>query len=207
MLQYFLITFGIIIGLSSIGVGLLTIVSNFVSGLILLFERSLRVGDFVELNSGVTGEATEINVRSTLVTTNDNVDVLIPNSEFIGGKMINWTLTDSVRRIHEPFGVAYGSNKDTVLSREYRCSRRDCCKPPLHPGASTETRDVRGSITDIGLLVYRRQSHPAQQPLYSFRPYLVTRNSQISRYAFHAVSCVHLNLREESPDMSFYHAS
>ncbi|MGR9107138.1 MAG: mechanosensitive ion channel domain-containing protein [Gammaproteobacteria bacterium] len=132
LLHYFLITFGIIIGLSSIGVdftnlaliagalgvgigfGLQTIVSNFVSGLILLFERSLRVGDFVELDSGVTGEVKEINVRSTLVMTNDNVDVLVPNSEFIGGKMINWTLTDSVRRIHVPFGVAYGSNKDTV---------------------------------------------------------------------------------------------
>ncbi len=132
LLHYVLITLGIIIGLSSIGVdftnlaliagalgvgmgfGLQTIVSNFVSGLIVLFESSLRVGDFVELDSGVTGEVKEINVRSTLITTNDNVDVLVPNSEFIGGKVINWTLTDSIRRVHVPFGVAYGSDKELV---------------------------------------------------------------------------------------------
>jgi small-conductance mechanosensitive channel len=132
LLHYLLITLGIIIGVASIGVdftnlaliagalgvgigfGLQAIVNNFVSGLILLFERSLRVGDFVELDSGVTGEVKEINVRSTLITTTDNVDVLVPNSEFIGGKMINWTLTDAVRRIHVPFGVAYGSDKDLV---------------------------------------------------------------------------------------------
>ncbi|MGR9053544.1 MAG: mechanosensitive ion channel domain-containing protein [Gammaproteobacteria bacterium] len=132
VLHYVLITLGVVVGLSSIGVdftnlaliagalgvgmgfGLQTIVSNFVSGLIVLFERSLRVGDFVELDSGLTGEVKEINVRSTLVTTNDNVDVLVPNSEFIGSKVINWTLTDAVRRIHVPFGVAYGSDKDLV---------------------------------------------------------------------------------------------
>ncbi len=132
LLHYVLIFFGIIIGLSSIGVdftnlaliagalgvgmgfGLQTIVSNFVSGLIVLFESSLRVGDFVELDSGVTGEVKEINVRSTLIRTNDNVDVLVPNSEFIGGKVINWTLTDAIRRIHVPFGVAYGSDKELV---------------------------------------------------------------------------------------------
>ncbi len=132
LLHYVLITLGVIVGLSSIGVdftnlaliagalgvgigfGLQTIVSNFVSGLIVLFERSLRVGDFVELDSGVTGEVKEINVRSTLITTNDNVDVLVPNSEFIGGKVINWTLTEAFRRIHVPFGVAYGSDKELV---------------------------------------------------------------------------------------------
>lgn len=132
LLHYVLIILGIIIGLSSIGVdftnlaliagalgvgmgfGLQTIVSNFVSGLIVLFESSLRVGDFVELDSGVTGEVKEINVRSTLIRTNDNVDVLVPNSEFIGGKVINWTLTDAIRRVHVPFGVAYGSDKELV---------------------------------------------------------------------------------------------
>lgn len=130
--HYLILIIGISIGLSSIGVdlsnfaliagalslgigfGLQAIVSNFVSGLIVLFERSLRIGDFVELSSGVAGEVRSINVRSTLVTTPDMVDILVPNSEFVNGKVINWTLTDASRRIHIPFGVAYGSDKELV---------------------------------------------------------------------------------------------
>jgi small-conductance mechanosensitive channel len=130
--HYLILILGVSVGLSSIGVdftnfamiagalslgigfGLQAIVSNFVSGLIVLFERSLRVGDFVELSSGVAGEVRAVNVRSTLVTTPDMVDILVPNSEFVNGKVINWTLTDASRRIHIPFGVAYGSDKETV---------------------------------------------------------------------------------------------
>ncbi len=97
-----------------IGFGLQTLVNNFVSGLILLFERSLKVGDFVELASGVSGEVRQINIRSTLVTTNDNIDIVIPNSEFVNGRLINWTLNEAARRIHIPFGVAYGSDKELV---------------------------------------------------------------------------------------------
>ncbi|MEM1148225.1 MAG: mechanosensitive ion channel domain-containing protein, partial [Pseudomonadota bacterium] len=66
-----------------IGFGLQTIFSNFISGIIILFERSVKVGDFIELQSGVTGQVQEISIRSTLVTTNDNVDILVPNEEFI----------------------------------------------------------------------------------------------------------------------------
>lgn len=108
--------FALIAGALSLGVGfgLQAIVSNFVSGLIVLFERSLRIGDFVELSSGLAGEVKAINVRSTLVTTTDMVDILVPNSEFVNGQVINWTLTDASRRIHIPFGVAYGSDKVIV---------------------------------------------------------------------------------------------
>ncbi len=97
-----------------IGFGLQAIFSNFISGIIVLFERSLKVGDFVELESGVTGEVREINIRSTLITTNDNIDILVPNSEFVNGRVINWTLRDAHRRVRIPFGVAYGTNKDLV---------------------------------------------------------------------------------------------
>jgi potassium efflux system protein len=130
--HYLILIIGISIGLSSIGVnlsnfamiagalslgigfGLQAIVSNFVSGLIVLFERSLRIGDFVELASGLAGEVRAINVRSTLVTTPDMVDILVPNSEFVNGKVTNWTLTDASRRIHIPFGIAYGTDKEIV---------------------------------------------------------------------------------------------
>ncbi|MGB5569018.1 MAG: mechanosensitive ion channel domain-containing protein, partial [Sedimenticolaceae bacterium] len=78
------------------------------------FEKSLKVGDFVELQSGITGEVKEINMRSTLVTTNDNVDILVPNSDFINQEVTNWTLREAYRRIHVPFGVAYGTDKERV---------------------------------------------------------------------------------------------
>jgi len=97
-----------------IGFGLQTIFSNFVSGIIILFERSLKVGDFIELQSGVTGQVQEISIRSTLITTNDNVDILVPNEEFIKAQVVNWTLKETKRRVRIPFGVAYGSDKELV---------------------------------------------------------------------------------------------
>ena len=130
--HYIIITIGFMVGLSSIGLdftnfalfagalaigigfGLQSIVNNFVSGLILLFDRSLKVGDFVELQSGISGEVREIKVRSTVINTNDNVDIVVPNSEFMVTDVTNWTLTETYRRIHIPFKVAYGSDKDAV---------------------------------------------------------------------------------------------
>ncbi len=130
--HYMIVSIGFIIGLSSIGVdftnfalvagalsigigfGLQSIVNNFVSGLILLFERSLKVGDWVELASGVAGEVREINVRSTVINTNDNIDIVVPNSEFMNNQVINWTLAEGFCRIHLKFRVAYGSDKDLV---------------------------------------------------------------------------------------------
>lgn len=97
-----------------VGFGLQNIVNNFVSGLILLFERTIKVGDYIELSSGVTGEVRDINIRSTVVTTNDNVDIVVPNSELVSNSVTNWTLRESVRRVRVPFGVAYGSDKETV---------------------------------------------------------------------------------------------
>ncbi len=132
VLHYVILALGLSIALSSIGLdlskiaffasalgvgigfGLQTIVSNFIAGLILLFERSLKLGDFVELASGVHGSVSEISIRATRITTNDNIDILVPNSEFINGQVTNWTLRDTRRRIKIPFGVAYGSDKELV---------------------------------------------------------------------------------------------
>ena len=97
-----------------IGFGLQSIFSNFISGVIILIEKSVKVGDFIELQSGVTGLVNEINIRSTVVTTNDNVDILVPNEEFIKAQVINWTLREARRRTHIKFGVAYGSDKNVV---------------------------------------------------------------------------------------------
>ena len=97
-----------------IGFGLQNIFSNFMSGIILIVERSLKIGDFVEMSSGATGVVNEIGLRFTRITTRDNVDIIVPNSEFINGQVINWSYNEKFRRIHVPFGVAYGCNKDLV---------------------------------------------------------------------------------------------
>ncbi len=97
-----------------IGFGLQNIFSNFISGIIILLEKTLKVGDFVDLQSGVMGKVAEINMRYTRITTNDAVDIIVPNSEFINGRVVNWTYNDQLRRVHVPFGVAYGTDKEKV---------------------------------------------------------------------------------------------
>ncbi len=97
-----------------IGFGLQSIVNNFVSGLIILFEHSLRVGDYIELDTGLTGTVKSINVRSTLINTNDNIDIVVPNSEFVTARLTNWTLGEGILRVRIPFGVAYGTDKELV---------------------------------------------------------------------------------------------
>ncbi|MEW5248298.1 mechanosensitive ion channel family protein [Microbulbifer sp. 2201CG32-9] len=107
-----------------IGFGLQSIFSNFISGLILLFEQPLRVGDLVELESGVFGRIRDINVRSTRITTRDNIDILVPNSELVANQVINHTLDDPVRRIHVPFGVGYSSDPDLVREAAIQAAER-----------------------------------------------------------------------------------
>ncbi len=97
-----------------LGFGLQAIFSNFISGIILLFDRSLKVGDFVELEGEIRGTVRAINIRATRITTNDNIDVLVPNSEFVSGRVVNWTHGSYNRRIRVPFGVAYGVDKELV---------------------------------------------------------------------------------------------
>ena len=101
----------IVAGAFSIGIGfgLQSLVNNFVSGLILLVERPIRVGDLVVVG-GEEGHVRKISVRSTQVETFDRAHVLIPNSYFISEKVKNWTFRNSVRRIAIPIGVAYGSD-------------------------------------------------------------------------------------------------
>ncbi len=97
-----------------IGFGLQAIFSNLVAGIIMLFEGGIKVGDFVDLDQGLTGEVKEIGIRATRVTTNDNVDILVPNAEFINNRVTNWTLREGFRRMRFSFGVAYGTDKELV---------------------------------------------------------------------------------------------
>lgn len=97
-----------------LGLGLREIFSNFMSGLILLFDRNLAVGDFVELQNGVHGEVRDIHLRATRITTTDNIDYLVPNAKFITANVVNLTWRDVSRRMHIPFRVPYGTDKELV---------------------------------------------------------------------------------------------
>lgn len=111
-----LTSLAIVAGAISVGIGfgLQNIVSNFVSGLILMFEKSVRVGDIVKLSTGELGRIRLIQLRATTITTFDNIDIIVPNSTFLSQNIINYTHDDSIRRISIPFGVAYGSDVDRV---------------------------------------------------------------------------------------------
>lgn len=107
---------GLIAGALSIGIGfgLQTLVSNLAAGIILMFERTIRLGDYIEISDTIRGTVNDMKMRSTTVTTNDNIDVIIPNSSFIQNNVINWTLENDIRRIHIPFSVAYGTPNERV---------------------------------------------------------------------------------------------
>jgi potassium efflux system protein len=131
ILGYVLVGAGIVIGFSQLGIdwsklqwiiaalgvglgfGLQEIVANFVSGLIILFERPIRVGDFVTIGN-LSGTVSNIKIRATTVTDFDNREVLLPNKSIITENVTNWTLKDSVTRIVVKIGVAYGSDTDIV---------------------------------------------------------------------------------------------
>ncbi|WMN60447.1 mechanosensitive ion channel [Pseudoalteromonas xiamenensis] len=106
-----------------IGLGLQGLVNNFVSGIMILLEKSLKVGDFIELADGMVGEVKEIQMRATLIRTNDNIDVLIPNATLTSGMVTNWTLSDNLRRFRIPFSVAYGSDKEIVRQAVLEAAR------------------------------------------------------------------------------------
>ena len=97
-----------------LGFGLQALFANFVSGLVLLFDKSLKVGDFVELDAELRGTVRAINIRATRITTNDNIDILVPNSEFVNNRVVNWTHRSVNRRLRVPFSVAYGVDKELV---------------------------------------------------------------------------------------------
>jgi len=97
-----------------VGFGLQNIINNFVSGLILQFERPIRIGDIVDLGAGVTGPVTRIGIRSSTVQTFQGAEVIIPNASFISGNVTNWTLSESRRRLDLPVGVAYGTDAKLV---------------------------------------------------------------------------------------------
>jgi potassium efflux system protein len=131
ILRYAIVIVGTLIGLSmfgmrwsqlqwmaaaltvGLGFGLQEIFANFVSGLILLFERPFRVGDVITVGE-LTGRVTRIRTRATTILDFDNKEIVVPNKSFITGQLINWTLSDTTTRVTIKVGVAYGSNPHLV---------------------------------------------------------------------------------------------
>lgn len=97
-----------------VGFGLQTVVSNMVAGIIMMFERSIRVGDVIEISDILRGTVTDMRIRSTVIKTFDNIDIVVPNSSFVQNNVVNLTFDDKTRRLHIPFGVAYGTEVETV---------------------------------------------------------------------------------------------
>ena len=104
-----------------IGFGMQTIVNNLVSGIILLFDKSIRPGDFISLGErsqtgGFRGNVVQMNIRATVLRTNDNINVIIPNADLMASKVVNWTYADEKIRFRIPFSVAYGTDVDRIKS-------------------------------------------------------------------------------------------
>src|SRR2546425_7046213 len=96
-----------------VGFGLQNIASNFISGLVILAERPITIGDRVE-GAGVVGQVQQIRARSTVIRTNDNITMIVPNTKFIDSPVTNWTYGDPRVRFRVPIGVAYGSDLSKV---------------------------------------------------------------------------------------------
>jgi small-conductance mechanosensitive channel len=132
LLHYVIITLGFVAGLAVLGInltkltvltgalgvgigfGLQSVVNNFVSGLILLFERPIQVGDTVEVGD-LVGTVRRIGIRACTVHTRQGADIIVPNSQLITEKVTNWTLSDMLRRIDLPIGVSYSSVPKEVI--------------------------------------------------------------------------------------------
>lgn len=135
-----------------VGLGLQEVVNNFISGLIILFERPIKVNDRIQVGE-VDGRVADIRARSTTVVTNDNVAIIIPNSKFITENVINWTFNDSRLRFRVPVGVAYGTDPHEV--RKALLAAAASHEGVLEdPGPSVWFREFGESSLNFELLVW-----------------------------------------------------
>ena len=107
---------GLMLGALGIGIGfgLQNVTNNFISGIIILFERPVKVGDRVELDDQLAGNISKISARSTTLITNDNIAVIVPNSDFINQRVINWSHNNRNVRLNFPVGVSYKEDPEVI---------------------------------------------------------------------------------------------
>ncbi|KLV02328.1 mechanosensitive ion channel protein MscS [Photobacterium aphoticum] len=146
-LQWLVAAFGV-----GLGFGLQEIFANFISGLIILFERPIRIGDIVTIND-LSGTVSKIKTRATTIIDWDNKEIVVPNKAFLTEKLINWSLTDPITRIVIPIGVAYGSDVDKVEALLYQVANEH----PLvlkEPSPTVFFLAFGGSSLDFEMRVY-----------------------------------------------------
>jgi potassium efflux system protein len=108
-----------------------TLIKNFISGIIVLAERKIRVGDILDVD-GIIGSVVEVNTRSSIIRSADDVETMIPNSVFLENRVTNWTLSSSRMRRNVRVGVAYGTDPRVVMAILTDCAARHglVCKDP-----------------------------------------------------------------------------
>ncbi|TVR81558.1 MAG: mechanosensitive ion channel family protein [Chitinophagaceae bacterium] len=139
-----------------IGFGLQSITNNFVSGLIILFERPIKVGDRIEVGD-TYGDVAQISARSTTILTNDNISIIVPNSKFIENEVINWSHNDRIIRFKVPVGVSYSS--DVNLVKKILLEVADEHDAVLkNPPPSVQFLEFNDSSLDFILLVWTEKA-------------------------------------------------
>lgn len=151
-----LTTLNVLAGAVGVGVGfgLQNIANNFISGLIILFERPIKVGDRIEVDD-VNGEVIAVGARSTSIKTNDNITIIVPNSKFISENVTNWSFGDDIIRFRIPVGVSYDSDVDQVaeLLLEVAADNPDVAKDPE---PSVFLREMADNSINFELLAWSR---------------------------------------------------
>ncbi|WP_248805697.1 mechanosensitive channel MscK [Pseudomonas sp. MWU13-2100] len=140
-----------------LGFGMQEIFANFISGIMILFERPVRIGDTITIGT-LSGTVSKIRIRATTITDFDRKDIIVPNKTFITGQLINWSLTDTVTRVTLKLGVDYGSDLDRVKELLLKAARENprVLKEPephvyfLNFGESTLDHELRMHVRDLG---------------------------------------------------------
>lgn len=201
LVSYIIVVIGVLIFCSTIGVnwssvqfivaavgvglgfGLQEIFANFVSGLILLFERPIRVGDIVTIDD-VTGVVTRIHIRATTITDWDRKEFIVPNKDFVTGRLKNWTLSDTTNRITINVGVSYSSNPEYVTR------------------LLTETLEQHPAVLDDPQSVVTFESFGDNSLLFVVRTYIATLNNRLK--TIHELHTQIFNrFRDEGVEISF----
>ena len=140
-----------------LGFGMQAIFANFISGIIILFERPVRIGDTITIGN-LSGTVSKIRIRATTITDFDRKDIIVPNQTFITGQLINWSLTDTITRVTLKLGVDYGSDLDLVKELLLKAARENprVLKEPephvyfLNFGESTLDHELRMHVRELG---------------------------------------------------------
>lgn len=201
LLHYLVLTIGTLFALSAVGFdfsslllvagalgvglgfGLQSIFNNFISGIIMLFESQLKIGDFIELPPNVKGEIREINVRTTILSTGDGTEVIVPNADIISNKVINWTLKHPYKRFTIPFSVEYTSDLELTIKVVAEAAKKlpqTLSKPGFADPVVILTEFAESGI-NLALLVWVNEKHSRLGSL-TISEYLIVINESLNSH-------------------------